>query len=55
MKYQMTTFCVASIPTGETCDMHYKNKSNYLLGEDIMKPGQGKAMRDMCHPSNFGE
>ncbi|XP_067951641.1 elastase-like [Watersipora subatra] len=39
---------------GETCDMFYNNKKNYLLGEDIMKPGKGEAIRDMCKPSRFG-
>ena len=40
---------------GETCDMHYKQKTGYLIGEDITRPGSwiGRAMRDMCNPRDI--
>jgi len=41
---------------GETCDMHYKKRSDYLIGSDIMRPGNwlGKSMRNMCDPKTLG-
>lgn len=38
--------------SGETCDMHFKQKNSYLIAEDIMRHGNfiGDAMRDMCNP-----
>ena len=42
--------------SGETCDIHYKNRDNFLIGEDIMRPGDflGRYMRNMCEPKAKG-
>ena len=41
---------------GETCDIHYKKRDNFLIGEDIMRPGNflGRYMRNMCEPKTAG-
>lgn len=38
---------------GETCDMYWLGKRNYLLGDDIVMK-DGWYIRDLCHPSNVG-
>lgn len=39
---------------GETCDMYWLGKRNYLIGDDVDKR-EGYYIRDLCHPSNDGK
>ena len=43
--------------SGETCDMHYNRKNDFLIAEEIMRPGNtwGRAWRDMCDPQSISE
>ena len=51
LSYRIITFCYAA---GETCDMYYNRKNNYLIGDDILVQ-DGYFIRDLCHPSNVGK
>ena len=41
---------------GETCDIHYKKKSDGLIGADVIKSKgiASTAMRNMCNPPAIG-
>ena len=43
--------------SGETCDMHYSRKNDFLIAEEIMRPGNtwGRPWRDMCDPQSISE
>jgi Zn-dependent metalloprotease len=35
--------------------MYYKKRKDYLIGADVMRPGEAEALRDMCDPKRFGK
>ena len=43
--------------SGETCDMHFNRKDDFLIADEIMRPGNtwGRAWRDMCDPPSISK
>jgi len=41
---------------GETCDMHFNRKNDFLIAKEVMRPGStwGIAWRSMCDPPSIG-